>query len=98
MGFISKKRKSIFKNKCKDKEFASEIVEIFEEKLSDFNVTLPGITEQEEDNNLRIRSTDLSTFYNIILYIMCIYNMEQMCTGVYYFLGPVFVMTEWESF
>lgn len=56
MGFISKKRKSIFKNKCKDKEFASEIVEIFEEKLSDFNVTLPGITEQEEDNNLRIRS------------------------------------------
>ena len=24
--------------------------------------------------------------------------MEQMCTGVYYFLGPVFVMTEWESF
>lgn len=56
MGFISKKRKSIFKNKCKDKEFASEIVEIFEEKLSDFNVTLPGITEQEEDNNLKIRS------------------------------------------
>lgn len=56
MGFISKKRKPIFKRKCKDKEFASEIVEIFEEKLSDFNVTLPGITEQEEDNNLRIRS------------------------------------------
>lgn len=56
MGFISKKRKSIFKKNCKDKEFASEIVEIFEEKLSDFNVTLPGITEQEEDNNLRIRS------------------------------------------
>lgn len=27
---------------------------------------------------------------------MCIYNMEQMCTGVYYFLGPVFVMAEWE--
>ena len=56
MGFISKKRNSIFKKKCKDKEFASEIVEIFEEKLSDFNVTLPGITEQEEDNNLKIRS------------------------------------------
>lgn len=56
MGFISKKRKLIFKNKCKDKEFASEIVEIFEEKLSDFNVTLPGITEHEEDNNLKIRS------------------------------------------
>lgn len=25
---------------------------------------------------------------------MCIYNMEQMCTGIYYFLGPVFVMAE----
>lgn len=22
--------------------------------------------------------------------------MEQMCTGVYYFLGPVFVMAKWE--
>lgn len=28
---------------------------------------------------------------------MCIYNVEQMCTGVYYFMGPVFVMAEWES-
>ena len=56
MGFISKKRKSILKKKCMDKEFASEIVEIFEDKLSDFNVTLPGITEHEEDNNLKIRS------------------------------------------
>lgn len=24
--------------------------------------------------------------------------MEQMCTGMYCFLGPVFVMVEWESF
>lgn len=23
--------------------------------------------------------------------------MEQMCIGIYYFLGPVFVMAEWES-
>lgn len=23
--------------------------------------------------------------------------MEQMCTGVCYFLGPVFVMAKWES-
>lgn len=56
MGFISKKRKSIFKNKCIDKEFASEIVEIFEEKLSDLNVALPGITENEDDNNTKIKS------------------------------------------
>lgn len=56
MGFISKKRKSIFKNKCIDKEFALEIVEIFEEKLSDLNVALPGITENEDDNNTKIKS------------------------------------------
>lgn len=24
--------------------------------------------------------------------------MEQMCTGIYYFLGPLFVIAEWESF
>lgn len=24
--------------------------------------------------------------------------MEQMCTGIYYFLGPVFVIAEWGSF
>ncbi len=56
MGFISKKVKSIFEKKCMDKEFASEIVEIFEDKLRDFNVTLPGITEQEDDDNLKIKS------------------------------------------
>lgn len=56
MGFISKKRKSIFQNKRIDKEFASEIVEIFEEKLSDLNVALPGITENEYDNNTKIKS------------------------------------------
>ena len=51
MGFILKKRKSIVRNKYIDKEFASEIVEIFEEKLSDLNVALPGITENEDENN-----------------------------------------------
>lgn len=56
MGFISKKRKSIFQNKRIDKEFALEIVEIFEEKLSDLNVALPGITENEYDNNTKIKS------------------------------------------
>lgn len=56
MGFISKRRKSIFKKKCMDKQFASEIVEIFEDKLNDFNVTLPGVTENEDGNNLKIRS------------------------------------------
>lgn len=56
MGFISKGKKAILKKKCIDKEFASEIVEIFEDKLRDFNIVLPGITEKEEDNNLKIRS------------------------------------------
>lgn len=56
MGFISKKRKFILKKRCIDKEFASEIVEIFEEKLSDLNVALPGITEKEDENNTKIKS------------------------------------------
>lgn len=56
MGFISKKVKSIFEKKCMDKEFASEIVEIFEDKLSDLNVALPGITENEDENNTKIKS------------------------------------------
>lgn len=56
MGFISKKIKSIFKKKSIDKEISSEIVEIFEEKLNDLNVTLLGITENEDDNNIKIKN------------------------------------------
>lgn len=56
MGFISKKRKSIFKKKSIDKEFSSEIVEIFEEKLNNLNVTLSGITENEDDNNIKMKN------------------------------------------
>ncbi len=55
MGFISKRRKSIL-NMDVDKELASEIVEIFEEKLEELNVTLPGIISNEEDKNARIKS------------------------------------------
>lgn len=47
MGFISKKKKKIFHNGNIEREFALEIVEIFEEKLEELNVTLPGIRDKE---------------------------------------------------
>ena len=57
MGFISKKRKfNIFRKKYIEREFASEIVEIFEEKLEKLNVTLPGIIKNDEDKDKRIKS------------------------------------------
>ena len=54
MGFISKKeKKSMTTTGSVDKDFASEIVEIFEEKLDELNVTLPGITMNEQDEDAR---------------------------------------------
>ncbi len=56
MGFISKVRKiNIFQNRNIEKEFASEIVEIFEEKLEELNVTLPGIINKDDEDK-RIKS------------------------------------------
>ncbi len=56
MGFISKVRKiNIFQNRNIEKEFASEIVEIFEEKLQELNVTLPGIINKDDEDK-RIKS------------------------------------------
>ena len=60
MGFISKKRsKNVIpsNNETIEREFASEIVEIFEEKLEELNVTLPGITKNSEDEERRIKTT-----------------------------------------
>ena len=54
MGFISKKRKFEFKRKYIDKEFASEIVEIFEDKLINLNMALLGSSEY--DNCLKLKS------------------------------------------
>lgn len=57
MGFISKKRKNNILNKISiEREFASEIVEIFEEKLEELNVTLPGIIYDNDDEDSRIKS------------------------------------------
>lgn len=57
MGFISKIRKiNIFHKKNIEREFASEIVEIFEEKLEELNVTLPGIIQDKDDQDSRIKS------------------------------------------
>ena len=57
MGFISKKRKiNMFHNRNIERQFASEIVEIFEEKLEELNVTVPGIVKNESDEDKRIKS------------------------------------------
>ena len=57
MGFISKRKKNnILSNTSIEREFASEIVEIFEEKLEDLNVTLPGLICDNEDREARIKS------------------------------------------
>ncbi len=57
MGFISKKRKiNIFYKRNIERQFASEIVEIFEEKLEELNITLPGIVKNEYDEDKRIKS------------------------------------------
>jgi len=57
MGFISKRKKSsILNNISIEGEFASEIVEIFEEKLEELNVTLPGVIYNNDDKDSRIKS------------------------------------------
>ena len=60
MGFISKKKAKVIPSKNSEtieREFAIEIVEIFEEKLEELNVTLPGITKNSEDEERRIKTT-----------------------------------------
>ena len=57
MGFISKRKKNnILSNTSIEREFDSEIVEIFEEKLEELNVTLPGLICDNEDRDARIKS------------------------------------------
>lgn len=57
MGFISKKEKSsIDTTSSIDKDLVSEIVEIFEEKLNELDVTLPEVATNEQDKNVRINS------------------------------------------
>lgn len=53
MRFISKKRKSVNKDKITE-EFASEIVEIFEEKLEELNIILPDKFRESKENEARI--------------------------------------------
>lgn len=51
MGFISKKRIRTCKT---DEEFAAEILEIFEEKLEELNITLPDKDRQGNKDEARI--------------------------------------------
>lgn len=55
MGFISNKKEKSITNSI-DKDFASEIVEIFEDKLKELNVTLPGMVIDEHDEDVRIKT------------------------------------------
>lgn len=61
MGIISnKKRKNVVSsnnNETIERQFASEIVGIFEEKLDELDVTLPEITRNSKDEERRIKTT-----------------------------------------
>ena len=56
MGFISNRKRKVFYYKNIERQFASEIVEIFEEKLDELNVTLPGIAKNKDEQSARIKS------------------------------------------
>ena len=56
MGFISNRKRKVFYYKNIERQFASEIVEIFEEKLDELNVTLPGIAKNKDEKSARIKS------------------------------------------
>ena len=59
MGFISRKRK---KESCIVNEFASQILEIFEEKLEELDITLPDRSGKENLDEARIYG---SNYYDL---------------------------------
>lgn len=56
MGFISRIKQRHRKLKNAENELASEIVEIFEEKLDELNISLPGVDVNQYDKNARIKT------------------------------------------
>lgn len=56
MGFISRIKQRHHKLKNAENELASEIVEIFEEKLDELNISLPGVDVNQYDKNARIKT------------------------------------------
>ena len=56
MGFISRIKQRHHKLKNSENELASEIVEIFEEKLDELNISLPGVDVSQYDKNARIKT------------------------------------------
>ena len=56
MGFISRIKQRHHKLKNSENELASEIVEIFEEKLDELNISLPGVDVNQYDKNARIKT------------------------------------------
>ena len=64
MGFISKRRKSIIKKQYIDEEFASEIVEIFEEKLNAIGLNNVKIFNDEHDKINRFINENVDYIIN----------------------------------
>ena len=56
MGFISRIKQKHHKLKKAENELATEIVEIFEEKLEELNISLPGVQVNKYDKNARIKT------------------------------------------
>lgn len=56
MRFISRIKQRHHKLKNAENELASEIVEIFEEKLDELNISLPGVDVNQYDKNARIKT------------------------------------------
>ena len=56
MRFISRIKQRHHKLKNSENELASEIVEIFEEKLDELNISLPGVDVNQYDKNARIKT------------------------------------------
>lgn len=56
MGFISRIKQRHHKLKKAENELATEIVEIFEEKLEELNISLPGVQVNKYDKNARIKT------------------------------------------
>lgn len=59
MGFISRKKKNV---NCTVNEFATQILEIFEEKLEELDITLPDRSHSQNIDEARIYG---SNYYDL---------------------------------
>ena len=74
MGFISKKKKNV---NCTVNEFLSQILEIFEEKLEELDITLPDRSGKENLDEARIYGSNYYDLEDKIIYFISI-NKKQL--------------------